>query len=243
MGYQVSLHAFLGGGVAVLIPNSRGRGGYGVEFAKAWERERNPGEGPLEDDLAGVDYLVNSAVADPDRIGLAGLSWGGYLAAYALTHTNRFKAIVVNEAVSLNMMEDAFAISGNEPRVEFSRQLGKGTPFEDADRLRSLSPVYQVGNATTPALLEFGANSLIREGEPLFQGLQHFGVPSELIEYPRSGHGTTEPLLLYDTARRDLEWFAYWVLGRPTRRMLDKYGPPKIAESIPDSNIRSEAIH
>ena len=108
-------------------------------------------------------------------------------------------------------------------------------PFDDdeAIRLRKLSPTYQVANAKTPALLEFGANSLIQEGDSLFQGLRHFGVPSELISYPRSGHGTSEPALLYDTARRDLEWFAYWVLGKPTPRMLERYGAPKIAEWSP----------
>ena len=212
-----------------MIPNSRGRGGYGVEFAEAWEKERDPGRGPLEDDLDGVDYLVTSGAVDSDRIGLAGLSWGGYLAAYALTHTSRFKAILVNEAVNLNMMEGAFAIAANPPYLEFARQLGKGNSFDDAIRLRSLSPVYQVADARTPALLEFGADSLIREGYDLFQGLRHFGVPTELISYPRSGHGTEEPALLYDTAKRDLEWIAYWVLGKPTQRMLDRYGTTRVS--------------
>ena len=233
-GWQIPLHAFLANGVAVLIPNSRGRGGYGSDFMTTWEKERNPGQGPLEDDLDGVDYVIKAGIADPNRIGLAGLSWGGYLAAYALTHTDRFKAIIVNEAVSLNMVEDGFTIAGNPAYIEFARQLGKGVPFDDDDveRLRRLSPVYQVASAKTPALLEFGANSLIRDGYSLFQGLKHFGVPSELISYPRSGHGTTEPALLYDETKRDLEWFAYWVLGKPTAHMLDRYGPPRIAEWV-----------
>ncbi len=234
MGWQCPLHAFLANGVAVLIPNSRGRGGYGVDFQTTWEKERNPGDGPLQDDLDGVDYLVKSGIADSDRVGLAGFSWGGYLAAYALTHTDRFKAILVNEAVSLNMMEEGLAIAGNPPYIEFARQLGKGMPFDDddADRLRRLSPVYQTASAKTPALLEFGANSLIGEGAALFQGLRHFNVPSELISYPRSGHGAVEPALIYDSARRDLEWFAYWVLGKPTQRMLERYGPAPISEMV-----------
>jgi dipeptidyl aminopeptidase/acylaminoacyl peptidase len=182
--------------------------------------------------LAGVDYLVNSGVADTNRIALAGVSWGGYLAAYALTHTDRFRAIFINEAVSLNMVEEGLAIAGNPPYIEFARQLGKSAPFEDGDteRLRSLSPIYNTNHARTPALLEFGANSLIKDGDALFQGLKHFNVPSELISYPRSGHGASEPALLYDGATRDLEWFAYWVLCEPTTRMRDRYGPAPLGE-------------
>jgi dipeptidyl aminopeptidase/acylaminoacyl peptidase len=243
-GWQFPLHAFLANGVAVLVPNSRGRAGYGAGFQMTWESERNPGKGPLEDDLEGVDQAVKLGLVDPEHVALAGLSWGGYLAAYALTHTTRFKAIFVNEAVCLNMMDDGFEISDNPEWIKFAQQVGRGTPFDDddSDRLRRLSPIYQTANAKTPALLEFGANSLVKDGYALFQGLRHFSVPSELISYPRSGHGASEPVLLYDAARRDLEWFAYWVLGKPTSRMLDKYGPPKISEWNPDPGQRASSL-
>jgi dipeptidyl aminopeptidase/acylaminoacyl peptidase len=238
MGYHYSLQAFVANGVAVFIPNSRGRDGYGTDFRMAWETEHGGGAGPLSDDLNGVDALVETGLVDPDRVALAGHSWGGYLAAYALTHTNRFRAILVHEAVNLNIMDKSFAIAASAELTEFAQQLGMDQPFGDknGERLRSLSPVYQVGNASTPALLEFGANSLINEGIPLFQGLQHFKVPSELISYPRTGHVTKEPALLQDAARRDLEWFAYWVLGKPTERMLNRYGPPPISEWNPSAS-------
>jgi dipeptidyl aminopeptidase/acylaminoacyl peptidase len=243
--YHYSLQAFVANGVAVLIPNSRGREGYGTDFQMAWETERDCGAGPLSDDLKGVDALVAAGLVDPNRIAFAGHSWGGYLAAYALTHTNRFKAILVHEAVNLNIMERVFAISASREWTDFAQQLGMDQPFGDnnADRLRGLSPVYQVEHASTPALLEFGANSLLNEGIALFQGLQHFKVPSELIGYPRTGHITEEPALLHDAARRDLEWFAYWVLGKPTERMLDRYGPPKISEWNPNTGDQVKTLN
>lgn len=236
-GWHYPIHAFLANGVAILIPNSRGREGYGTEFEQAWETEKDYGRGALEDDLAGVEAMVRSGIADPERVALAGHSWGGYLAAYALTQTNGFKAVLVHEAVNLNMMNDAFAIAANPAQVEFAHQLGTGTPFEpgEADHIRNLSPLYQVSRASTPTLLEFGRTGIhFNDGYAFFAGLKHFKVPSELIGYPRSGHVTQEPELLYDSAQRDLEWFAYWVLGKPTKRMLDKYGAPKISEWPPN---------
>lgn len=243
--WQYPIHALIANGVAVLIPNSRGREGYGMDFQSAWETERDPGQGQLNDDLNGVDVLVKSGVVDPDRVALAGHSWGGYLAAYALTHTNQFKAIFVHEAVSLNLVEEGFAIAGNESDIDFARELGKGSPLEgdDMDRLQQLSPIYQTASATTPALLEFGANSLIKDGDALFQGLKHFNVQTELISYPRTGHIIEEPALRLDAARRDLEWFAYWVLGKPTKRMLDRYGPAKIAQWNPEPGGAAVGLH
>jgi dipeptidyl aminopeptidase/acylaminoacyl peptidase len=235
--WQFPLQAFVANGVAVFIPNSRGREGYGIEFQRAWETEHDCAEGPLSDVLEGVAQLVKSGIVDTDRVAIAGLSWGGYLAAYALTHTSRFKAVIVDEAVSLNMMDHSFGLTTARDWVEFAHQLGESTAFEPggAEHLRRLSPIYEVANATTPALLKFGANSAIQDGIELFQGLRHFNVPAELISYPRTGHGKEEPALLYDAAERDFEWFSYWVLGKPTQRMFDRYGAPQISKWIPAS--------
>jgi dipeptidyl aminopeptidase/acylaminoacyl peptidase len=235
-GWTYPLHSFLANGVAVLIPNSRGRAGYGTAFEAAWGTERDCGKGPLADDLAGVQSLVDAGIVDPARVALAGYSWGGYLAAYALTHTNRFAAIIINEGGSLNMLNGGFSVAANADMMEFSHQLGEGNPFDKNDelRLRDLSPIFQVANATTPSLLEYGADSELRDAIPLFQGLKFFNkAPAELINYPHSGHVFGQPALRYDAAARDLEWFAYWVLGKPTQRMLKRYGQPPISEWMP----------
>jgi dipeptidyl aminopeptidase/acylaminoacyl peptidase len=230
---QYPLRSFVANGVAVLIPNTRGHSGYGADFEKAWDTEQDCGEGSLDDVLSAVDTVVKAGIVDPERVALAGHSWGGYLAAYALTHTNQFKAILIHEAVNLNALDGSFTLVGSPERREFEHQLGiGGVPYkpEEADHLRRLSPVYQLDRAVTPSLLEFGTESLLKEGNKLFQGLKYFKVPTELISYPRTGHITHEPALRVDAARRELEWFAYWVLGKPTHRMLELYGPPRVEE-------------
>jgi dipeptidyl aminopeptidase/acylaminoacyl peptidase len=247
-GRQYPVHAFLAAGVAVFIPNTRGRAGYGADFQRAWEIEHDCGTGPLSDLLAGVDMLVAERIVDPERMALAGHSWGGYLAAYALMHTARFKTVLVHEAASLDAMAGALAIVGDPVGRQFAHQLGTFDdpgPYDQAEaaRLRSMSPIYQVQNATTPSLLEFGgAGSLIQEAVPLYQGLKFFNrAPTELVSYPRSRHVTLEPRLQLDAAQRDLEWIGYWVLGKPTQRMLDRYGPPQISEWNPAAGARAEA--
>jgi len=131
--------------------------------------------------------------------------------------------------------------SGIGPLRDAMRQMGMGAPFkeEEANRLRNLSPIYQVEHASTPSLLEFGAESSptnALEMYTLFSGLKYFNkAPAELIEYPRSGHVFEDPTIHADAARRELEWYAYWVLGKPTQRMIDKYGEPPMNEWKPGS--------
>lgn len=232
-GNHYPLSAFLEGGVAVFIPNSRGRAGYGTEFESAWETEANPGRGALEDDLDGINELAKNNLVDPKRVAIAGHSWGGYLAAYALTHTQRFSAVLVDEAIELNALDGYFPTANNQTIREFAKQQGFANPFEPTGsaQLRSISPIYEVSNAATPVLLEFGLQGAnVKDAMAFFQGLKYFNkAPAELVVYPRSGHITEDIKLRMEVARRDLEWFAYWVLGNPTQRMLEKYGPPKIS--------------
>ena len=233
IGYGYPVHSLLHNGIAVLIPNSRGRPGYGDAFETAWESERDLGRGPLADDLAGLDRLIKDKISNSKRTALAGHSWGGYLAAYALTHTDRFNTVLVHEGGSLDMINESFLHAGSSSGRALFQQLGEGLPFGAAEkeRLANLSPIYQADRATTPSLLEYGADSLIQYGSNFFQALKLFDkAPTELINYPRTGHVTDEPALKLDAARRELEWFAFWVLGKPTQRMLEKYGPPLIPE-------------
>ena len=165
--------------------------------------------------------FVKAGVTDSARVALAGHSWGGYLAAYALTHTDRFKAVLIHEAVKLDPARDVLFGIGSTTTREVNRQFGLGSPFTagERERLENLSPIYQAAHAATPSLLEFGAESAMQDATILFQSLKHFDrAPTELISYPRAGHITEEPALRYDAARRELEWFAYWVLGKPTQR-------------------------
>jgi dipeptidyl aminopeptidase/acylaminoacyl peptidase len=99
--------------------------------------------------------------------------------------------------------------------------------------MRLQSPIHRVSTARTPALLEFGERSNAPDnGRVLFQGLQAFHVPSELVVYPRTGHGVEEPLLRRDSMERNVEWMDYWVLGQATERMAKKWAMRRTTEAV-----------
>jgi len=216
---------FAARGWAVFIPSSRGRNGFGMEMWYAISRDADPMPGPFADVMSGVDDLIARGIADPDKLAFSGLSYGGTLGSYVLTHTTRFKAGDINEGFP-NTLRLALRYAGSP----FSRQLlhdqyGTGSPWNKKD-LRVLwenSPVYAMDHAKTPTLLEFGELAGARdEGVELYSGLQYFHVPSMFIVYPRTGHGIEEPKLLIDSYRRQLSWFDYWVLGKGKDPRLDQ---------------------
>lgn len=88
------------------------------------------------------------------------------------------------------------------------------------------STLFRLQKITTPVLAEFGGahNFAATHGRMLLQTLRYRQVPVELIAYPRTGHGVNEPLLRADNIRRNLEWFDYWLLNKPTERMTQRYG-------------------
>jgi dipeptidyl aminopeptidase/acylaminoacyl peptidase len=123
-------------GMSVFFCNPRGSEGYGQAFNAANYRDWGPG--PMRDVLAGVDELVADGLADPDRLGLTGGSYGGYLTNWIVGHDQRFRAAMtcrsVTDMAMLNLTGD---ISG----LEWARQEFGTTPFEDPDYFREISPL------------------------------------------------------------------------------------------------------
>lgn len=204
-------------GYIVFSPNSRGRGGYGEEFHYAIRDEQSYVHNPLSDVLEGIDLLVAEGVADADRLGIAGFSYGGTLTAYAVTTTDRFRAAIYGEgSPNLLLSLDAYA---KKEVLGLSRDLlgGLHKPFEPATFKRAFeqSSIYRVHCVNTPVLLESGALANWKTDRPLFRGLQYYGVPSEWFVYPRSYHGWDEPVLLLDAFNRHIDWFNYWINDEP----------------------------
>jgi dipeptidyl aminopeptidase/acylaminoacyl peptidase len=203
-------------GYAIFIPNTRGRGGYGDKFLRAIREKGDFHPGPYEDMMAGVEYLSENGIADPDRMGIMGFSYGAGLTAFAVTQTNRFKAASASDGMS-DMVSAAFQAAGDPAWIKIWRdQFGLTNPW-DPDQYREMvrqSAVYHVNKVKTPVLLEAGANSLVDQWRMLYQGLQRHKVTSQLVIYPRTAHGIQEPKLLFDSYRRNMEWFDQWVLGK-----------------------------
>jgi len=204
-------------GYLVLWPNTRGRDGYGKAFEQAIETEQSFFAHPYEDLMAGVDLLIKQGMADPHQLGIMGWSYGGGLAAYTVTRTDRFRAAAIGESnwhTLLKFRWDTW--TGVGEKAEHRHAIHN--PYDPAQRALGLGEDYlwNLHNIRTPSLLEFGIDSMAAYiGRPLFQGLQYFGVPSELIVYPRTGHSIEEPRLRLDSFHRKIAWFDYWVRDYP----------------------------
>ena len=174
-------------GYAVLYPNVRGSTGYGHRFL-----EMNRGDwggGDFKDVMAGVDALIARGIADPDRLGIGGWSYGGYMAAWAVTQTNRFKA-----AVSGAPVIDLASEFGTEDGSSYDEWF-YGTPYERLDGFIRSSPITHVKNVKTPTLLlqgESDGTDPIGQSQQFYRGLKRYGVESDFVLYPREPHGLRE---------------------------------------------------
>jgi len=195
-------------GFAVLYPNIRGSVGYGHDFVTA--NRSDWGGGDYKDVMAGVDYLIEEGIADPDRLGIGGWSYGGYMAAWAVTQTDRFKA-----AVSGAPMTDLASEYGTEmASINAYDTWYLGNPYDNLELFQERSPVTFVKNVKTPTLLLTGENDMtdpIGQCKQFYRGLRRYGVETEFVVYPREGHGIREEKHQIDLLNRVIAWFEKYV--------------------------------
>jgi dipeptidyl aminopeptidase/acylaminoacyl peptidase len=194
-------------GYALLLPNPRGSAGRGQEFARA--NLGDMGGGDLRDILAGVDALVDEGLVDENRIGITGGSYGGFMAAWAVTQTDRFKASIPLAAVT---DWRSFHLTTNIGR--FDELFLDADPYEEGGEYDARSPVVQAKNGKTPTLMIHGAQDLcvpVGQAQEMYQALVEAGVETELVVYPREGHGLLERDHLLDAWTRMKDWFARYL--------------------------------
>ena len=193
-------------GFAVLYPNIRGSVGYGHRFIES--NRADWGGGDFKDVMAGVDALIAQGVADPDRLGIGGWSYGGYMAAWAITQTDRFKA-----SVSGACMSDLASEFGTESDASGDEWF-YGTPYEhQADFIKS-SPITFIKRAKTPTLIlqgEADTTDPIGQSQQLYRGLRYGGVPVQFVVYPREPHGLREEKHQVDMLGRMVGWFEQYL--------------------------------
>jgi dipeptidyl aminopeptidase/acylaminoacyl peptidase len=204
---------FASRGYAVLRVNPRGSSGYGAEFRHA--NYRDWGAGDYRDIMSGVDAVIARGVADPDRLGIMGWSYGGYMTSWVITQTRRFKAASVGAGVT-NLM----SFTGTADIPGFIPDYFGGEFWEEGglDRWRKHSAMFNVKGVSTPTLIQHGEQDLrvpISQGYELYNALKRQKVPVTMVVYPRTPHGIQEPKLMRDALERNLEWFDRWVLERP----------------------------
>ncbi len=199
--------AFTSRGYAVLRCNVRGSSGYGRDFRYA--NYEDWGGGDYQDIMSGVDHVIEMGVADPDRLGVMGWSYGGYMTSWIITQTHRFKAASVGAGVT-NLM----SFTGTADIPGFVPDYFGGEYWEVFDRWRSHSAMFNVGGVETPTLIQHGerdARVPVSQGYELYHALERQGVPVKMVVYPRQAHGIGEPKLQLDAMTRNLEWFEKWI--------------------------------
>jgi len=216
--YAFPTLALAAGGYAVLMPNTRGRGGYGETFNRAIGLDGSEFAEPWRDLMAGVDLLVERHPVDPDRLGVMGHSYGAFLVAYGITQTNRFRAAAFHEGAVDALRISAFQWDSPDSIARCRENSGHGSPFDpdQRDAIIAESPIHQVHRIQTPVLIESGELSPAAMEAAIFaNALNDRGVPFEFVVYPRTGHTTDEVALLRDDYQRDLSWFDYWLRDLP----------------------------
>jgi dipeptidyl aminopeptidase/acylaminoacyl peptidase len=189
-------------GYAVLYPNVRGSTGYGEKFVEM--NRADWGGGDFKDVMAGIDFVIARAVADPERLGICGWSYGGFMAEWAITQTNRFKASIAGAGLA-----DLAAEYGTEQGPEYDEWFF-GTPYENLDKFLNDSPIRYIKNARTPTLILHGKDDPtdpIGQGQQLYRALKRYGVPVEFVVYPRELHPVREEMHTLDLLRRLIAWF------------------------------------
>jgi dipeptidyl aminopeptidase/acylaminoacyl peptidase len=202
-------HVWAGKGWVVFYPNVRGSSAYGEKFLLA--NVRDWGGGDYQDIQTGVDHLIAKGVADPDRLAQSGWSYGGYMTAWTLTQTNRFKAVMVGAGLT-NMYS---MYSTNDLQRVLEGYFGV-QPWDDAEFYWRKSAMAFIKQAKTPTLILHGAVDLrvpVGQAQELYMGLRKNNVPVELVFFPREPHGLQEPRHQLDKMRREYAWFSKYVLG------------------------------
>jgi dipeptidyl aminopeptidase/acylaminoacyl peptidase len=154
--------------------------------------------------MAAVDGAIAMGVADPDRLGVGGWSYGGILTDYVITQTGRFKA-----ATSGASETDYFADYGTD-HYQYEWETELGLPWQHAELWLKLSPFFRVDKVTTPTLVLGGSDDLnvpVLNSEQLYQALKRLGRDTELVVYPGETHGLRRPSFIKDRFERYLDWY------------------------------------
>ena len=193
-----------GAGYATLFPNVRGSVGRGPEFAEA--NLGDMGGGDLQDILTGIDALVRDGIVDDRRVAITGGSYGGFMASWAVTQTDRFAA-----AMPLAVVTDWVSFHATTNIGQFDRLFLQADPYDPEGDYTRRSPVYHAAKCRTPTLIIHGEDDLctpLSQAVELYSALVEAGCETELVVYPREGHGWTEREHQIDAWNRVRDWLA-----------------------------------
>ena len=202
--------AFASKGYAILRPNPRGSSGYGTEFRRA--NIKDWGGADYQDLMTGVDKIIEMGVADANRLGVMGWSYGGFMTSWIVTQTKRFKAASAGAPVT-NLM----SFNGTADIPAFVPDYFGGQAWENPEIYAKHSAMFNVKGVTTPTLIQHGEADVrvpISQGYEFYNALKAQNVPTRMIVFPRQPHGLQEPKMQIAAMQSNLDWFEKYLGGK-----------------------------
>lgn len=207
--FAAERHFFAANGYAVLNVNYRGSSGRGKEFSRKIAADW--GNYEVQDLHAGVDHVIKMGVADPDKLGVGGWSYGGILTDYLIASDNRFKAATSGAGT-------AFTVSyygTDQYIIQYDNEIGPPWDPKAWETYQKLAyPFLKADRIKTPTLFLGGEkdfNVPISGSEQMYQALRSLGIDTQLIIYPNSFHGISLPTYVRDRYERYLAWYDKYI--------------------------------
>ncbi|MFN3851579.1 MAG: S9 family peptidase [Spirosomataceae bacterium] len=201
--FDLSRQMLAAAGYAVVAVNYRGSSGRGLDFCKAINADW--GNKEVLDILGATDYLVQNGIADPEKLGIGGWSYGGILTDYTIASDTRFKA--ASSGAGVAMISSLYGV--DQYILQYENELG--SPWKNFDKYVSLSyPFLKADKIKTPTQFMVGENDFnvpAVGSEQMYQAFKSLGIPTELIIYPGQFHGFTNPAFQKDRFERYINWF------------------------------------
>jgi dipeptidyl aminopeptidase/acylaminoacyl peptidase len=194
-------------GYAIFLPNFRGSFGWGTEFTEA--NLADMGGGDHFDIMTGVDHLIAAGHADPNRLGICGWSYGGFMTAWAVTQSDRFRAAVMGASIT-----NWISFHGTAEISTWDALFWRDNPFDWNGRYAKYSPMAHVQRVSTPTLILHGAADCcvpLTQSQEFYRALKDRKIDTEFVTYPREGHAIQEKAHQRDMVRRVLGWFERWI--------------------------------
>jgi len=206
-GFDLSRQMLAGAGYAVAAVNYRGSNGRGLQFSQAITADW--GNKEVMDLHGAVDYLVKQGIADPEKLGVGGWSYGGILTDYLITADNRFKAACSGAGTGFTL-----SLYGVDQYItQYQNEIGP--PWKSMDKYIKISyPLLKADKIKTPTLFLSGEkdfNVPTAGSEQMYQALRTLGIPTELIIYPGQFHGLTVPSYQKDRYDRYISWYGKYL--------------------------------
>ncbi|MFZ0336250.1 MAG: S9 family peptidase [Candidatus Acidiferrales bacterium] len=222
-------------GYLILEPNFRGSSGRGEKFAMA--NQNDWGGGDYRDDMSGVQAIVDKGLADPNRMGAFGWSYGGFMTFWIDTQTDRFKAISPGAG-----LPDLYSMySQTDIHRYLTNFFDMKAPWDNFQEYWDHSPMKYIENVKTPTMILHGIADTrvpIPQAEEFYEALKERHVPVEFVKYPRENHGFIEPRHIQDRWQRYLVFFGKYLDNPPItepKGVLDR-----MAKDLPQGNASSE---